>query len=89
MAKPNFFIVGAPKSGTTALYNYLKEHPQVYMPHRKEIHFFATDLSYTTPPVSESIYLSYYKDAVSQKAIGDTFPLNLVSCNAAQNIKKI
>jgi hypothetical protein len=38
---PNFFIVGAAKAGTTTLYEYLKQHPQVYMPPLKEPHYFA------------------------------------------------
>jgi len=42
--KPNFFIVGAPKCGTTALYRYLRLHPNIYMPAKKEPHFFARDL---------------------------------------------
>ena len=33
-------IVGAPKCGTTALYHYLRQHPQIFMPERKELHFF-------------------------------------------------
>lgn len=37
---PNFFIPGASKSGTTALYNYLNQHPQIYFPDVKEPHFF-------------------------------------------------
>lgn len=43
-AKPNFFIVGAPKCGTTALYEYLRPHPNVFLPKVKEPHFFAKDL---------------------------------------------
>ncbi|MFL5495517.1 MAG: sulfotransferase family protein [Gemmatimonadales bacterium] len=42
--KPNFFIVGAPKCGTTALYEYLRPHPHIFMPELKEPHFFAKDL---------------------------------------------
>jgi hypothetical protein len=42
--KPNFFIVGAPKCGTTALYEYLRPHPNIFMPDIKEPHFFARDL---------------------------------------------
>lgn len=41
MKMPNFLIIGAPKSGTTALYNYLGEHPQIYFPEKKEPHFFS------------------------------------------------
>ena len=41
---PEFFIVGHPKSGTTALYEMLRTHPQIYMPELKEPAYFATDL---------------------------------------------
>ena len=36
---PNLLIVGAAKSGTTSLHNYLKQHPQIYMSDHKEPHF--------------------------------------------------
>lgn len=41
MTMPNFLIIGAAKAGTTALYSYLKQHPQIYMSPNKEPHFFA------------------------------------------------
>src|SRR6266568_3928211 len=41
---PDFFIVGQHKSGTTALYEMLRRHPQIYMPDMKEPRFFASDL---------------------------------------------
>ena len=37
---PDFLICGAQRGGTTALYHYLRSHPQVYMPGKKELHFF-------------------------------------------------
>lgn len=40
---PNFFIVGAPKAGTTSLYFYLKRHPEVFMSPIKEPNFFSYD----------------------------------------------
>ncbi|MBX7141699.1 MAG: sulfotransferase [Chitinophagales bacterium] len=40
---PNFFIVGAPKAGTTSLYYYLKRHPEVFMSSLKEPNFFSYD----------------------------------------------
>jgi len=39
--KPNFLIVGAAKSGTTSIFNYLREHPDIYLPDRKECGFFS------------------------------------------------
>lgn len=44
---PNFFIVGAAKSGTTSLYEYLRLHPEVYMAPIKETHHFSTDIDNT------------------------------------------
>lgn len=49
MALPTFFIIGAPKAGTTSLHNYLSEHPQVQMSSVKEPNFFAPHLD----PVNE------------------------------------
>jgi hypothetical protein len=39
--RPDFFIVGAPKCGTTALYCYLRQHPQIYVTPLKETNYFA------------------------------------------------
>jgi hypothetical protein len=86
--RPNFFIVGAPKSGTTALYSYLKVHPQVFFPHRKEIHYFCSDLSYRTPPISQNEYLSYYKKADNHKIVGDASVFYLLSKKAAPLINE-
>ena len=41
---PNFFIVGAGKAGTTSLYSYLRQHPQIYMSPVKEPSHFATEI---------------------------------------------
>ena len=37
---PNFLIIGAPKAGTTSLYDYLRPHPEIFMPYLKEPRFF-------------------------------------------------
>jgi len=42
--KPDFFIVGAAKCGTTSLFNYLRAHPAVFMPANKEPNYFCGDL---------------------------------------------
>ena len=58
-AKPNFFIVGAAKSGTTSLYAYLNQHPEVYMSPIKEPNYFSTDIDLEAirPQVKERIKL--------------------------------
>ena len=44
MALPNFIISGFPKCGTTSLHYYLSEHPEIYMPDQKELHFFTNKI---------------------------------------------
>src|SRR5579871_6835655 len=41
---PNFFLAGAPKSGTTSLYHYLDQHPEIYMSRVKEPHYFSPEI---------------------------------------------
>jgi hypothetical protein len=41
---PNFFVVGAPKAGTTSLYHYLDQHPEIYMSPVKEPSYFADEI---------------------------------------------
>ena len=43
MKYPNFLIIGVQKSGTTSIYNYLGQHPQVYMSPIKETNFLEKD----------------------------------------------
>lgn len=45
MRRPNFFIIGAPKCGTTSLATYLGEHPKIFMSHPKEPCFFCSDIA--------------------------------------------
>jgi hypothetical protein len=41
---PNFIVVGANKGGTTSIYHYLKQHPEVYLSPIKEPHYFSKDI---------------------------------------------
>ncbi len=43
MIKPNFFIIGAPKCGTTSLAHWLSRHPDIFLAERKEPNYFNTD----------------------------------------------
>jgi hypothetical protein len=87
--KPNFFIIGAPKCGTTALSKYLKEHPNIYFCKIKEPHFFDKDFSPKTK-ISEEVYLSLFADADLQKhkAIGEGSTGYLISSCAVNEILK-
>lgn len=61
--KPNVFIIGAAKAGTTALYDYLKLHPEIFLTKEKEPHFFDNDLSYGK---GEDWYLEKYFTGASE-----------------------
>lgn len=85
--KPGFFIVGAPKCGTTSLFEYLLRHPDVYMPPCKEIHYFGSDLVYRHHDINEDDYLSLFEQCKNEKAIGEASVWYLYSKKAAEEIK--
>ena len=89
MAKPNFFIVGAPKCGTTSLHEYLQRHPDVFMPFFKEPHFFGSDLEgsrFRQFRDKPERYLKLFRDARDEKRIGESSPWYLASQRAADEI---
>ena len=85
MTQPSFFIVGAPKCGTTALSKYLNCHPEIFIPEQKELHFFDTDLK--TPERAKSIehYLQLFQPGTG-KICGEGTTTYLYSQTAAQEI---
>ncbi|GDX51731.1 hypothetical protein LBMAG27_07780 [Bacteroidota bacterium] len=58
---PNFFIVGAAKAGTTSLYNYLRQHPDIFLPSIKEVNYFCTDIKPENfrPDYARSVYFNF------------------------------
>ncbi len=46
MALPTFLVIGAAKAATTSLFEYVRTHPAVYMPERKELSFFVAELNW-------------------------------------------
>ena len=89
--EPNFFIVGAPKSGTTNISYYLMQHPQVFMPENLEPYYFARlDIpqNYEREIISnEKKYLNLFKNTKSCRAIGESSPVYLYCPNSALEIK--
>lgn len=87
MRKPDFFIVGAPKCGTTAMNDYLQQHPEIFLPQKKEINFFGADLVFYKPRVTKEQYLSYFSEATDEKRVGEAAVWYLYSQQAAAEIK--
>jgi hypothetical protein len=85
--KPNFFLVGAPKSGTTAMVQYLRGHPDVFMA-IKEMHFFGRDLRLRAPFYRHNRreYLAEFQDCNGQRGIGEASVWYLFSSQAASEI---
>ncbi|TML00109.1 MAG: sulfotransferase [Actinobacteria bacterium] len=88
---PDFFIVGHGKSGTTALYEMLTQHPQLHLPY-KEPWFFAAELHERTPPRPEGTphtleeYASLFAGASPEQRVGEASALYLWSHTAAKRI---
>ncbi len=86
--KPSFFIVGAPKSGTTALQTYLREHVEIFMP-RGEMNFLSKDLYSSTDYKTTEEYLKAFVPAPQRTVIGEKSVWYLYSKTAVQNILKL
>jgi Sulfotransferase domain len=85
MRKPNFFILGAPKCGTTSLAAWLGEHPEIFMPKLKEPHFFNTDDRQGVATLSD--YESLFRGATGRHvAVGEASVWYLFSTEAVRNI---
>jgi hypothetical protein len=92
---PDFYIVGQPKSGTTALYEMLKPHPQIFIPDRKEPRFFATELYERDAPRPGGTpktlheYLPWFAGAAAGQRVGDASPWYMWSRAAAGLIAEV
>lgn len=87
--KPNFFIVGAPKCGTTALSEYLRQHERVFMCTPKEPHYFSSDLGAYRHVATERDYLALFAAAEhKQTAVGEASVFYLCSSDALENIRR-
>ena len=98
---PTFLIVGAAKAGTTALYWYLAEHPDVFMSQVKEANYFAYGLDeqgrlvYGDPDVhrfpvkSLGDYQALFAGAGAAAAVGEASPIYLECPQAPGRIKEL
>jgi hypothetical protein len=86
--KPNFFLVGAPKCGTTALYEYLRPHPNIFLSKVKEPHFFATDLGSYPAVKTPDAYSALFADSTARHLrVGEASVYYLRSSVALANIR--
>ena len=75
LKKVDFFVVGAQKSGTTALHNYLFNHPDLCLPLRKELHFFDSEEMMKKPQIyRETRYHWAFKNCPLNTLRGEVTP---------------
>lgn len=95
---PNLFIVGQPKSGTTALHQFLGEHPDIFMSPYKEPSFFCRDFHRESdayhgkqiyfPIRNQKQYLALFSGAKNEQIVGESSVNYLYSATAAEDIKR-
>ncbi len=100
MTMPNFLIIGAPKAGTSSIYAYLQQHPDVYMSPVKEPHFFMVEnekVNLQGPGDQERFksavyqiekYQNLFSGVTDEIAIGEASTTYLGSQKACKNIRK-
>ncbi|HCI81286.1 MAG TPA: sulfotransferase [Ktedonobacter sp.] len=94
--KPNFFVVGAARSGTTSLDRYLSQHPDIFITSRKDAHFFAAEHFPCTGPgdevmkrkvmLDEAEYTQLFADVTEEKAVGESSAFYLCLPGTAERI---
>lgn len=92
--KVSFFGIGAGKAGTTWLWSALRRHPEVYLPEKKELHYFNIE-SFEDPNLanpnyheSQDWYHSHFALARPDQQWGEISPSYIFSHNAAEDICK-
>lgn len=92
---PNLFVVGAAKAGTTSMYAYLSQHPEVFFPRVKEPHFFTqvtpsrAHRFYIEAITRRSDYLKLFNRAAGCRMIGDASPSYLWHPQVPQRIHAV
>lgn len=81
---PNFFILGAGRSGTTTLYFVLRDHPEVFLPTPKEPTFFSEPFQVIRTPIR---YAKLFEGAADAKAVGDASHAYLSHPDAAATLR--
>lgn len=98
---PNFLIIGAAKAGTTAIWHYLKQHPQIYMSSRKHTRFFAYEVENppfrgpgpTNPTLPYAVaeieaYHALFDDVTDEVAVGEASHSYLYRPEAPERIRR-
>jgi hypothetical protein len=84
--KPNFFILGSAKSGTTSLHRYLRQHPDVFMSHIKEPTFFCQGFQVVKNPIR---YFDLFASVKRERIIGESSHAYMTNPSTARVLKTL
>lgn len=84
----SFIVAGAQKGGTSALDAYLREHPELCLPRRKELHFFDTDANFAVEPVDYGPYHANFDPHPPQRLLGEVTPAYVYWPTAAERMAR-
>ena len=88
MRMPDFFIIGAPKCGTTSMAKWLRQHREIYVPEVKEPHYFNTDLDYLNIRNWDEYTRLFAGAEEHHKAVGEASVFYLYSQEAVPRIER-
>ena len=80
----DFMVIGVQKGGTTALYHYLRAHPEIGMPNRKECHYFDRDNHDWSTPNHDALHALYQP---GRKVYGESTPITIYWASAHKRIR--
>ena len=86
--KPEYFVVGTAKAGTTSLFKYFLDHPQVFVPPNKETYFFGEHCYEDSKIETIKEYQKIFRSAVSGEKCVEVSTSYLYSQQAACEIKE-
>jgi len=84
--KIDFMIVGAQKSGTSALDHYLRKHPAIGLGQKKELHFFDDEKLFEKGVPDYSLYHQKFDESPNNKIYGEVTPIYLYWKPSCQRI---
>jgi hypothetical protein len=82
----DFLIVGAQKGGTSALSSFLAQHPDIFIPPQKEIHFFDNDQIFMRTDIDYELYHNYFQPKKQPCLLGEATPIYMFWKPAAKRI---
>ena len=86
--KIDFIIIGTQKGGTSALDHYLRQHPEIGMGKKKEIHFFDDEKIFSKTDINYNKYHDYFDFSIEKKVYGEATPIYIYWDQSCKRIWK-